>query len=144
MGGGGLEEGVVGEADGPLHVGLAGAEPDIADDDVAEGDGVGAVHDEVGRVGLDGHRGEVDAPVAVAVGLGGEGLAAEGDGDLLAAAGGAPDRDDGLALEDGVVGEDGGELHLGAERGGEGEGGAEGECEQEVSTEAHGGKCAAD
>ena len=37
-----------------------------------------------------------------------------------------------------MVGEDGGELHFGAERGGEGEGGAEGESEKGEAAEAHG------
>jgi len=123
--------GGVGElADAAFHVGLAGGEPDVAGEDVGEADGgsggfAGAGDGEVGGLGGGGEGGEVDYPASVGGSGGAYGLASEGDGDVFAGGGGAPDGEGFVALEDGVVAEEGGEGGVGA--GGEGEGEREGE-----------------
>jgi hypothetical protein len=109
--------GVFGAGEGPFHVGLAAADPDFADEDVGEGDGLGAAADDevVGAAG--GFAGQADDPAAV--GGGGAGLvAAEFDGDGFVGIGRAPDGDGAALLQDGVVAEDGGGSDLGVEAGG--------------------------
>ncbi len=99
-----------------LHVGLAAAEPDFADEDVGDLDflaGVGAFAgggDEGARGGVGGERIEVHAPAADGVGAGGFLLVGEADEHFAAGGGGAPDRDGAAALEDHVVGEGAAEL----------------------------------
>ena len=92
--------------DGPLHVRLAGADPDLADEHVGEGDGV---------VALDGYREraarflgrQFDGPFAVVVGNARRGITgAQCDRDLLAHVGPAPHGNRLLALENHVVAED--------------------------------------
>ncbi|AAK25017.1 hypothetical protein CC_3055 [Caulobacter vibrioides CB15] len=127
-----LVPGVARGGDLHLHVRLARAQPDIADQDVGRaglgrggggGDGVGAA----------GGRGrEVHAPGAVGTGLGGQGLAGEGRGDGLARLGGSEHRQGPVALDDGVVGEQAVQKGLGA--GGRGEGGGQ----QDRRETAHG------
>src|SRR5690606_34621643 len=109
------------------HVGLAGGEPDFADDHVADGVGVGALNNEVATGGGGGQRGEVDAPAAVGAGGGGEGLAGEAHRDAFAGVGGAPDGHGFFALEHGSVAEDGGEGD-GRRQGAEQEAGEKGEA----------------
>jgi hypothetical protein len=106
--------------EGHLHVGLAGGEPEIAEEDVVVGDGVGAVDGEsVGASG--GLCGEVDTPAAGGVGDGGVGEVVEGGGNGLAGGGAAPDVNGHVALENHVAGKDFGEgdFGLGGEGGGE-------------------------
>ena len=95
--------------DGHGHVGLTGAEPDFADEHVLNGDRVGALDRQRTGGGAGGETGEGDLPGAVAGCGGSDGLAGEVDGDFLAGRGGAPDGDTDVALEDHVVGEDGGQ-----------------------------------
>ena len=104
-----LNDGTAGEAgERHLHVGLAGGEPEVAEEDVVELDGVGGADDESeGTAG--GLGGEVDAPAAERVGCGGCGEAVEVDGDLFAGCGVAPDVDGHVALENHVAGEEFGE-----------------------------------
>ncbi len=110
---------VAGEArEGHLHVGLAGGEPEVSDEDVFELEGVGSVDGE-GEGASGGLGGEVEAPAAEVVRDGGVGAAVEIDGDLLAGCGAPPDVDGHLALEDHVAGEDFGEGDFGS--GGDGE-----------------------
>ena len=120
-GGGFLLLEILGAVHGHRHVGLAGAEPDFADEDVLERDGVVGLDGEGLRVGGDGEVGEGDLPFAVVGGGGGLGLAGECDGDFLAGRGDAPNGDAGAALQHHVVGEDGGERYIGP--GGQGAGG---------------------
>ena len=114
-----FDDGGVGEAaEGHLHVGLAGGDPDVADEEVGEGEGRGGGGagdgEREGAAGLFG--GEPEAPLAEAVGGGGLGLLVEGDVDGLGGGGPAPDVDGGAALEDAVVGEDVGEAEGGGGR----------------------------
>src|SRR5690606_33049356 len=91
--GGDVDRGVVGVGHGPFHVGLAGGDPHFAHEDVGEGDGVVALDDEIGAFGVGGSGVEFDHPFAVGVGGGLRGLAGEGDGDVFAGVGRAPDGD---------------------------------------------------
>ena len=112
---------VGGVGDGHAHVGLAGAEPDFAEEDVGDGEGVAGLDGEgEGVGGLEGV--EFDAPFAGGVGGGGLGLAGDGDGDFFAGVGPTPDGDGRAALQDHVVGEDGGEADVGVGGGGDGTG----------------------
>ncbi len=111
--GGVLNDGAVGEAgEGHLHVGLAGGEPEIADEDVVELDGVRAADDE-SEGAASGLRGKVDAPTADVVGGCGGGEAVEFYGDLFSGGGAAPDVDGHVALKDHVAGEEFGERDFG-------------------------------
>ena len=113
VGGAGLGvRGGGGVLDDPIHVRLAGTDPDLADDDVMGGEDLFArAHDEIlallGRL----KAGEDRAPLAIGAGGGGRFDGAELDADLRARMGLA--EDGGVAgLEDGVVGEQGDELQL--------------------------------
>jgi hypothetical protein len=100
--GGVLNVCAVGEAgERHLHVGLAGGEPEIADEDVVELDGVRAADDE-SEGAASGLRGKVDAPTADVVGGCGGGEAVEFYGDLFSGGGAAPDVDGHVALKDHV------------------------------------------
>ena len=111
--GGVLDDGVAGEAEQRhLHVGLAGGKPEIADENVVEGEGVCATDSE-GEGAAGGLGGKIDAPAMKVVGGGGGGRTVEVDGDLLAWFGLAPDVDGHVALEDHVAGEDLGEGDVG-------------------------------
>ncbi len=79
------------------HVRLAGAEPDFAYQDVLEDAGVSSLDDQLFRA-AGGERSELDQPLALGVGLGGVGLAAELDGHAFAGRGLAPDGHRHVAL----------------------------------------------
>src|SRR5690606_20309043 len=102
-GGGDFFPGIGGEAEGPFHVGLAGGEPDLADEHVAHDDGVFPAHDEFARRSGGGQRRQRHAPAPVGRGGGGGALPGEGDGDAFAGIGGAPDRQRLALLEHGPV-----------------------------------------
>jgi hypothetical protein len=104
----------------PLHVGLAGGEPDLADEDIADHDHVGAGDGELGGHGRGGRGLEVNDPAAVCAGGGADLLAQKIDGHAFTGGGLAPDGQGFVALEDGVVLKERREGDLGAgERGGE-------------------------
>ena len=113
--------------DGEVHVGLAGSEPDLADQDVGErerrawGGGSGGHDTERARFGAGGHRIESDAPAAAGIGRGRVGLAGEGDRDGFPGIGRSPDGNGHFALQHHVVGERAGEAYDGG-RGGDGQG----------------------
>ncbi len=101
IGGGGR-----GVAHGEFHVGLAGGDPDIADEDVVNDDflrvGRGALNGDVeGAACLAGL--EVNAEAAEAVAFASDGLTAEGDADLLADRSASPDMHGKIALDHHVV-----------------------------------------
>ena len=100
-----LQHGLSGEAlEGHFHVGLAGSEPDVSDENVRQNDGVGGGNAQFVRpTGVLGR--EVDFPVAEAIGNGRAVLIAEGHLDTLARVGPSPDVDGGVALQNGVVAE---------------------------------------
>jgi len=102
------------------HVGLAGAEPDFADEDVLHFKlmTILARHDECARFGGGLEGVELEHPLAVRVGGGGLGLAREGDGDGFTRIGPAPDGHRLLALEDHVVGDRRSQAEAGGEEGG--------------------------
>jgi hypothetical protein len=88
----------VGGSDGPLHVGLARAEPHLAHEDIAERDGfVGRRDGHLVRAAR-GERGHHEAPAAVLAGDGGLGHAGDLDADALARLGPSPDGQHGVAL----------------------------------------------
>ena len=127
--GGDFEVGVPGGADGPLHVGLAGAEPDFADEDVGEVAGGGALDGDFGGLGAGGDGVKGDGPFAIGTGFGSLGLAGEGDCHIGAWGIPAPDGVGVLLLEHHVVANDGGELEFGLR----GEGEAKDEGGEEVA-----------
>src|SRR5690606_26450263 len=73
-GGGDFFPGIGGVAEGPFHVGLAGGEPDLADEHVAHDDGVFPAHDEFARRSGGGQRRQRHAPAPVGRGGGGGAL----------------------------------------------------------------------
>jgi hypothetical protein len=105
LGVGDLLLGVVHVAHDPLHVRLSGAEPHLADDDVAEFNDVrGRDFEDGGLVrGLQGV--ELELPRAVGAGFGLLFLAGELDRDLLARVSPAPDGHGGPLLQNHVVAE---------------------------------------
>ena len=110
------------------HVGLAGGEPDFADEDVVDGEGGAAFDGELLGLVAGCEFAEADAPSAIGDGSGGGGLIGDGDGDGVAGFGPAPDVEGLVGLDDHVVGDEGGEFEIdfpivGAEGGG-GEAGA--------------------
>src|SRR4051812_30496597 len=108
-----FEVAVQGIVEREFHVRLAGAEPDFADEKVVDGEMVFAFDLELyGRAGMKGT--ERDAPIAFGVGLGFLRLAGERDRDVFTGIGEAPDGHGHLALEHGVLGEDGWKLDVGA------------------------------
>lgn len=123
----GLAFGFKGVADGPTHVGLAEGDPDFADGDVVDGDGVLA-RDGQGVAGAG--RGGLKEELPFTLGVGGDGVphAPTGlDGDVLAGGSEPPDGVAGLLLQDHVIAKEVGEPNFGV--GGEpgDEGGDEGE-----------------
>lgn len=88
-----------------LHVGLPGADPDLADEHVLETDLVGALDRERVRAAVFGDRLEPDLPAAVIAGGGGLRLPGDRDGDLLTRGGPAPDPVGDALLEHHVVAE---------------------------------------
>ena len=131
LGGFGFEVAVVGLADFPLHVGLAGANPDFADEHILYGQLILAGDGERVRP-ADGERVERDLPFAFVVGLGGVPLAGDRDDHVLGWISPAPNAVFLALLEDHVVGEDGREADIG-----EGGDGPEGEDGNEQAV--HGG-----
>lgn len=113
FGRGDFEVGVPGGTDGPLHVGLAGAEPDFADEHVGEIAGGGTLDGDFGRLGVRGDGVEGDSPFAIGTGFRSLGLAGEGNFDFGARGIPAPDGIGVLLLEHHVVANDGGELQFG-------------------------------
>src|SRR6185312_103998 len=114
-----------------LHVRLAGGEPYVADEDIAEDDGVGCGNgDGVGAAGV--FRRQVEAPVAELVRGGGGRRGAQSGFDLLAGIGSAPEMDGPAALQNHVAAEDFGEGDFGPGAiGGEGKQKQKGAGEQE-------------
>jgi len=98
-----------------LHVGLAGGEPDLADQDVGYGDGGLALTTGNGHLkrpaGLE--VGEADGPLSGGVGNRGFAGTVEGDRDLLAGIGCAPDGHGHPRLKHHVIAEEGVGLDLG-------------------------------
>jgi hypothetical protein len=117
VGGGDFGGGVGDAVHAPGHVGLAGAEPDVAGDDVRELEAVFAL-DLQGAACPCRQGRERDGPVAGGIGGGAAGLAGVGDGDGFAGCGGAPDGEGRVALEDGVRTEERRGRDGGGERGG--------------------------
>ena len=94
---------VKGVGDAHLHVGLPGADPDVAHQHIGELDGFGAGDGELERAaGFE--RSDFGGPFAVRIGGGGGGFAVHADRHLLARLGPAPDRVFHVALEHHVVG----------------------------------------
>ena len=118
VGGQPLQVGVVGVVDVPLHVRLARADPDLADEHVVDLDLVLALDRQRVRP-PGGHRVELHRPFLVVAGLGGLGLAVDGDGDLLARVGPAPDLVLLVSLEHHVRREQSRDLDVGRGRRGE-------------------------
>src|SRR5262245_16141085 len=85
--------------DRPLHVGLAGAEPDLADEDVLEDDLILARDGHRVRLAVGLHRLQRHLPAPVVIGLGADLLAIQRHRDLLARIGPAPDRQLPVPLE---------------------------------------------
>ena len=113
-GAGAFEVAGVGLPDGPLHVGLAGAHPDLTDEDVFDFTASRAGNDGEGLRGfVGGLSGEFDGPAPVGAGSGGIGLTGERDGDGGAGGIPTPDRVGQLLLQDHVIAKDGGELEFG-------------------------------
>ncbi len=111
-----LDDGAAREAlEGHFHVGLAGGEPDVADEKVGKGD-VGAIAGEGEGVGsARGFRREPEAEGAAGVDDRGDGLRVEFGGEVRAGRGPSPDVDGAIALEDGVIAEHVREANLCAE-----------------------------
>jgi hypothetical protein len=138
VGGGGnffvpiFEDGVAWEsAKGKLHVGLAGGEPDVADEEIGEGE-VGAITSDGESVRTaGGFRREPEAEVAVGVDLGGNRLGMKFGGEVCAGGGPSPDVNGPITLEDGVVAEQMRKADVGAEQNGRQEAGSEEEGDAE-------------
>ena len=107
-----LEVGVVGVVDAPLHVRLAGTDPDLADEHVVERDRVLALDGERVRAAVFLHGIEEHVPHAVGAGGGRVGLAAERYRDRLARISLAPDFVLDALLEHHVVAEHVVERHV--------------------------------
>ena len=119
IGGGGdlsfgiFDGGVGAEAgEGHLHVALAGGEPDVSDQEVGALDARSVAGDRQCVRPAGGLGGEIRGPFAEAVGLGGDRLRVELEGKPGAGGSPAPEVNGAVALEDGVVGEDGGKADL--------------------------------
>ena len=97
----------------PLHIGLAGADPDIAHEHVLEHNLIVALDLELLRLRVGGGFGELHHPFAIPVG--GHGLAGTGkrNGHLLTRISPTPDRGFDIALDDHVVAEDGRQFDVG-------------------------------
>ena len=108
--------------DGKIHVGLAGGQPHLAHQDVAQflifdfGFSIDRTDGEIARFSTGFERIEGQAPLAVGAGGRGLFLAGEFDRDPLAGVGDAPDGHLHFTLEDHVVGERACEFHLGEQR----------------------------
>ncbi len=99
-----------------LHVGLTGAQPDVADQDVFDHHRVLSGDAQCLRCGAGVDLRQLDAPFSVGAGFGFGGAITEGDGDLFTRFGPAPDGNGGVLLEDHVVAEQAGHAHIGRER----------------------------
>jgi len=120
---------VVESAHGHLHVRLPGAEPHLADQDVAERQRLAVA--QLDRIGTSGSRGRHgDLPAAVLADGGGHGLRAPrgADGDFLSGSGLAPELRFGLLLEHHVVAENAGQDDFRLHREGRAE---RGQCEKD-------------
>ena len=99
-------------ANSPLHVGLAGAEPHLTDQDVVESDVVPADGGQL--VGTTRRQsGKPDLPFPIRSGDGRGVIARKADGDVLPRLGPAPDGQRHVALKDHVAAEDAGQPHVG-------------------------------
>ena len=103
--------------DGEFHVGLAGAEPDFADDHVGNPHRVFPRDDEIGARDLGWERIEQHNPTAIFRGRSGVGLPGKRHGDFLARISAAPDWYGLVALQHGVIGKQRREYDLGAPSG---------------------------
>ena len=94
-----------------LHIGLPRAEPDVADQHVAAGQGVVALDGQRRSVGGGRERCELHLPPAVLAGGGGNGLPGELHRNRFSGASGSPDRHRAVTLQNHVVGEDRRQFH---------------------------------
>ena len=86
-----------------FHVGLSGANPDFANDDVLQNDFVFAGNDQIGSSVESGHSLKFDQPLTVFTGGGLNFLTIELDGYVFASVGVAPNFDGNVPLQNGVV-----------------------------------------
>ena len=105
--------GIGGPRDGPLHVRLTRAKPDLADEDIGQLDFVGTLDHEISSLCIGFRGGQIDLPFAVLACFGGNLGIVEGDGDFLAGIGPTPDGNRFPLLENHVAAEDGGQLDCG-------------------------------
>ena len=102
---------IFGAVDAPLHVGLSGAKPNFADQNVLELEGVFSLDFE--RVRASGReRVQVNLPAAVRFGAGGVALAGDAYGDYFALIRPAPDGVGLRSLQHHSVSDDGGDFDL--------------------------------
>lgn len=116
----GMLAGGLGIVVGPLHVRLAGADPDFSDENVAEGEAVGGAFDFEGAGRPGGGQVHLDAPSALGVGHGAGMVTTNLDFDDFAGGGLAVNRGARPGLEDHVVAEKGGHADGGRCDAGEG------------------------
>ena len=91
MGGQFFKIGVIGTVDGPLHIGLTRADPDLTHEDIGEFERILAQHlEDVGAACGEGIK--FDLPLTNRFGSGGMALAGDPDCDDLALVGPTPDR----------------------------------------------------
>ena len=89
--------------DGPLHIRLAGADPNFAEEDILELNGVLALHHHGVRFAVCAQSREFRAPRPFLGGGGGDTLATERDGDSFSRIARSPNPDRGPLLENHVV-----------------------------------------
>ncbi len=136
VGRGRLFRAVLGVGERPLHVRLTRADPDLADEDVLEGERVAPRHGQLeGAARL--VRPHVDLPAAARVGDGRRCVPAERDGHALARLGPAPDARLAPLLHDHVVADDRRHAHVGARRAGEGKQQERSRERESVSVDVH-------
>ena len=105
--------GIGGSRNGPFHVRLSRAKPDLTDEYIAQRDFVGTLDHEVGSFCIGFGCGELDLPFAILAGFGGNLGIVEGDGDFLTGIGPTPDGEGFALLEHHVAAENGGQLDRG-------------------------------
>ena len=102
----------------PFHVGLAAQQPDVADQDVLQRDGLVAGHLQPVRT-AGRQRIQLHAPAAIGTDASGGLAAAQRHGQRLAGRGLAPEAQGAVALQHHVLAEDLGQAHLGLGGGGQ-------------------------
>jgi hypothetical protein len=94
----------------PVHVGLAGGEPDLADEEIGNGERLAGGLDDEGMRAAGRQGGQAHEPVAPGVALGAGLATGEGDAHAAERRGPAPDGEGLVALEHGVILKGRGEL----------------------------------